>query len=335
MNNGLPTKLLLVLLCLLVLSVPLQVRADVGCSASMTTMNFGTVDPSQTGSAITSTASMQFTCTNNSFYSARVTLCMNIGAGGSAGGQTSPWRTMDGPGGTSMQFQLYKNAAHSQVWGSEFTPGTPNPLQVQFTVPGFFGSGTYNSPTYTLYGLIPVPQTGTQTGNYLNSFSGINASISGQYINGGNTYPADCGGSNSGITFPFNVTANVQPACTVTATDMNFGNAGLLDSGGPHDATSSIGVTCVSGTAWKIGLDNGMHASGNTRRMQGPGGYVQYELYRDNGRSQRWGNNPGTDTVNGTGNGGNQNRTVYGRVPSQITPSAGTYSDTITVSVTY
>jgi spore coat protein U-like protein len=30
-----------------------------------------------------------------------------------------------------------------------------------------------------------------------------------------------------------------------------------------------------------------------------------------------------------------QNLTVYGRVPSQGTPSAGTYNDTITVTVTY
>ncbi len=67
----------------------------------------------------------------------------------------------------------------------------------------------------------------------------------------------------------------------------------------------------------------------------GPGGFVTYELYRNNGRTQRWGAALNNDTVAGNGNGANQALTVYGRVPGQTTPSAGTYNDTITVTVTY
>ena len=61
----------------------------------------------------------------------------------------------------------------------------------------------------------------------------------------------------------------------------------------------------------------------------------RYELYRNSARTQRWGNTLNTDTVVGSGNGANQNLTVFGRVPNQSTPSAGTYNDTITVTVTY
>ncbi len=68
----------------------------------------------------------------------------------------------------------------------------------------------------------------------------------------------------------------------------------------------------------------------------GQGGQlVQYELYRMCCQQSALGNTPGTDTVNGIGIGIMLNSTVYGRVPVQATPSAGTYNDTITVTVTY
>lgn len=297
------------------------------CSASATSINFGSVDPSQTSSS-TASGQISFTCKNETWFYRYVTACINIGAGSSASGNTLP-RDMDGPAPPPLRFQLYKDAARTQVWGSVLTPATPAPLQVSFTLNA--NGGTWTSPNYTIHGRVPGSQSGVATGSFQNSFSGVNAAISGQTSYFG--YPSDCG-TQAAVPFPFVVSAQVEPTCTVTATDMNFGNAGLLDSG-VHDATSAVSVKCVNGTAYRVGLDNGLHATGNTRRMQGPGGFVAYELYRNNGRSQRWGNNQGVDTVNGTGNGSTQNRTVYGRVPSQVTPSAGTYRDTITVTVTY
>jgi len=62
---------------------------------------------------------------------------------------------------------------------------------------------------------------------------------------------------------------------------------------------------------------------------------VAYQLYRDSGRTQVWGNTVGTDTVAGTGTGSAQPLTVYAIVPAQTTPPAGTYTDTVVVSVTH
>jgi spore coat protein U-like protein len=39
--------------------------------------------------------------------------------------------------------------------------------------------------------------------------------------------------------------------------------------------------------------------------------------------------------VSGTGNGAGQTITIFGRVPAQTTPAPGTYTDTVTVTVTY
>jgi spore coat protein U-like protein len=58
-------------------------------------------------------------------------------------------------------------------------------------------------------------------------------------------------------------------------------------------------------------------------------------LYSNAGRTTVWGNTVGTDTVAGTGTGATQSLTVYGRVPVQSTPGAGTYTDTVITTVTY
>lgn len=308
------------------LLLPRSARADpVECQASINTLNFGTVDTSLPGTTDV-TATLSWSCTSYTNTNYNVQVCFNIGDGplGLNGGM----RQIQGPGG-NLKFQVYTNASHSNIWGAVSSGTYPNPVIRQFYIPKY----TTQSGIIPVYGRLPGNQAWASPGNYSAVFSYPNVEITGQLTRTGY---GNCGqsGDDAGNFSNWTVTANVQPACTVTATDMNFGNAGLLDSA-VHDGTSVVSVQCVNGTAWKIGLDNGLHAVGSTRRMQGPGGFVDYELYRDNGRSQRWGNNPGVDTVNGSGTGSAQNQTVYGRVPTQITPSAGTYSDTITVTVTY
>jgi spore coat protein U-like protein len=62
---------------------------------------------------------------------------------------------------------------------------------------------------------------------------------------------------------------------------------------------------------------------------------ITYGLYRDTARTLPWGSTSGTNTVGGTGTGSNQALSVYGRVASQNTPSPGTYTDSVVVTVTY
>ena len=62
---------------------------------------------------------------------------------------------------------------------------------------------------------------------------------------------------------------------------------------------------------------------------------ISYSLYTDTGRSTNWGNTVGTDTKSGTGNGSAQSLTVYGNLTANQYPTPGSYSDTITATVTY
>lgn len=138
-------------------------------------------------------------------------------------------------------------------------------------------------------------------------------------------------------TTTFNVQITIEAECLInSASDLNFGSPGLLDSN--VDATSEITVRCTPGTPYQVGLNQGQGdgATVATRLMTGPDAEtIEYSVYQDSGRSILWGNTEDSDTAPGTGTGSPFTHTVYGRVPSQTTPPAGTYSDIITVTVTY
>lgn len=130
----------------------------------------------------------------------------------------------------------------------------------------------------------------------------------------------------------FNVTATVQTSCTVTAgNDLAFG----IYSGTQIDADTTISITCTSGGTYTVGLDDGVDPNVTQRRMKhGTADYLNYELYKETGRTNRWGN-AGGELVSDTGTGSAQSKTVFGRLAGSQTLIAGAYTDLITVTVTY
>ena len=139
--------------------------------------------------------------------------------------------------------------------------------------------------------------------------------------------------SGATSTSTFQVTATVASSCTVTATSLAFGNYTLAQL----DGTSTITATCTNGTTYTIGLDAGTFsgATTSTRRMTGPSAAgLSYSLFSDSGRTTNWGNATGS-WVSGTGTGAAQVLTVYGRIPANQTALIGSYTDTVTVTVTF
>jgi spore coat protein U-like protein len=137
-------------------------------------------------------------------------------------------------------------------------------------------------------------------------------------------------------TSTFTVQVTLTASCTVnSAATLNFGSQGILTAN--VDQTSTLQIQCTTSTPYNVGLDAGTGSGATTavRKMTSGGSTVNYTLYSDTGRTTVWGNTVGTDTVAATGNGAAQSYTVYGRVPAQTTPAPGTYTDTITVTVTY
>jgi len=135
-------------------------------------------------------------------------------------------------------------------------------------------------------------------------------------------------------TTTFNVTATVVATCTVSATNVAFGNYGSTQL----DSTGAVSIACTNLAPYTIELDAGA-GSGATvaaRKMTGPSSQtLGYSLYQDASRTLLWGTTAGSNSVAGTGNGATQSLTVYGRVPATQYPTAGSYTDTVTVTVTY
>ena len=303
------------------IGMPREVLA-VTCTATMSNVVFGNVNP--LSSQTDTTATLNYTCDNTASSTRYVRVCFSIGDGMQGGALANPRRMLDGAS-NPLAFQLYQNASRTTVWGSSFF-GVNTPVEVGLSI----ARRSLVSGTWTLHGRVNAGQSTALPGAYQDQFIGNHTAIT---INeSSSSIPGSCSLANNGITFSFTASATVVRQCAVNATGLNFGNAGPLL--GNTDSTSTVAVQCANGTAYQVGLDNGQHAIGNARRMNGPGGMVGYELYRNSARSLRWGATPG-NTVLGSGTGGTQNFTVYGRVPSQTTPAAGVYTDTIVVTVTY
>lgn len=138
----------------------------------------------------------------------------------------------------------------------------------------------------------------------------------------------------STTTTTFGVTATVQATCQISATPLAFGTY----SGVQIDTTSTVTATCTNSTTYTIGLSAGLGQGATTtnRLMTGPSAEVlPYSAYRDSGRTLNWGVVPGTDTVAGTGNGSAQPITVHGRLVAGQFVAPGSYSDTLTATITF
>lgn len=335
--------LLLLLLCGLAM-LALPARAATTCTLSSPTLAFGTVS---NGLVDTSTT-FSVTCTTGAvalLANARVTFCLGLPAG-TGGTGIAPWRTLANSFGDRLNYQIYSDPSRTIAIGSgAATSPTWVSWQMQYPVPLLGGSGT---ASFTLYGRYPANQV-LSAGAFTSALAATFQYAYNEPLLGTPNYPATCllqppaatGNSNlQAAAMTLTATATVNPACGAYVTaPMDFGvNTGTVVTN--IDRTAVFSLTCVNRSPFQIGLDNGTHADGaGNRRMRvgSSGALLPYELYRDPARTQRWGNVLNTSTASGTGTGAAQNLTIYGRVPpapGTATPP-GSYSDTITVTITY
>lgn len=145
---------------------------------------------------------------------------------------------------------------------------------------------------------------------------------------------------------------NGNLSVTVSTPGINFPNYDVLSA----SATSGTGTIAVSANCahatipftvnYNIALSTGGSGVFTPRSMTSGTSQLIYNLYTTAGLVSVWGDgSDGTQTVsdqiNGTCNaGGNncsgsQNDTVYGNIPAMQDVESGSYTDTITVTVTF
>ena len=139
-------------------------------------------------------------------------------------------------------------------------------------------------------------------------------------------------------TSSLNVNATVTANCTVSTSALGFGSVNTI-GGSNIDGTGGLSITCTNGTEWSAaaGVGAGSGASFTGRRMTSGANQLGYNLYTSGAYSTVWGDGTAsTGLLTGTGSGSAQSITVYGRVSSgQTGVPAGSYADTVAITVTY
>jgi len=140
------------------------------------------------------------------------------------------------------------------------------------------------------------------------------------------------------------VSITITAACTINAATLTFpSTAGTSLLATAVAASTTVSVTCTSGSPYTVGMDNGLNASGNQRRMINGANFINYGLYLDNAHTLPWTTGATNTTCTtagqcyiGTGNGSAQSINIYGNVPTVATaPPAGIYTDTVLMTITY
>jgi spore coat protein U-like protein len=133
-------------------------------------------------------------------------------------------------------------------------------------------------------------------------------------------------------------------SCNVSATGVAFGNYNPTN-GSPTDATGNVHVFCTVllvsvGAQTNISLNKGGSGSFAPRKMSSGANQLNYNLYKEASHVTVWGDGTGgtgifTDSVLIAVLGTSIDHTIYGRIPAGQYVAAGSYTDTITVTVEF
>lgn len=143
----------------------------------------------------------------------------------------------------------------------------------------------------------------------------------------------------SSVTITVNLT--ILNDCVIIAPTLNFGSAPLVS--GFQPVGNTIDIRCTKNSAYNVGLSDGSNASGGQRRMKSGSNFLNYEIYKGTSAGSRWGSagaerrsSATADTNPAAYNGiTGQGFKYHAVIPSQSTPPAGVYTDTIIVDVQF
>ena len=305
-------------------------RAQAACSANVTALNFGMINPVSPGMVDVS-ATIDYTCTSLISLLSYIKVCIEIAPGSQNTDANNRVLTHTSISTEKLSYNVYSNPARTLVFGNGYSAGSPAAVTKTYG-PYTLGLLATARDTQTVYGRISTanPFMQRSVGQYNAT---LPVTVKMALVSAAGLSPCvDLAPAN--ISLPVN--ANLISACRISAQPLNFGIH-------PSNFTSSIASTttiassCTKGTPYQIGLNNGLHAAGNQRRMKADDGqFINYELYKDASRSQRWGSTLNTaETLAGVATGVTQNASVYGAVVPQAGLRAADYKDTITVTITY
>lgn len=306
---------LLAAICLLALglALPWSARAQTCTPTSSTGINFGTINAITTPNQDVS-GTITVSCSGGTIGKlARA--CSYLGTGNNALNKTMS------SGANTLNYNVYSDAARTVYYMSK--DYAPQNYQT-YTI-----ASTATILTFTMYGRVFSGQTvapGTYTGTQATVALGVTPS----------TQNCTVGPTTPSVTVNF--TATVTASCSISATAIAFGSVTTLASA--YNATGNLTVSCSLTAPYTIALNAGS-SIGNTiaaRKMSVGGtgaGVVSYQLYRNTGPTNLWGNGTTGVVYSGTGTATAQTVPVYAQVPAQAATVTGSFKDTVTATITF
>jgi len=269
-----------------------------------------------------------------------VQLCLVLGQG--TGGAAGSARTLK-QDVSSLQYQLYRDAARTQVYAQ--TPA--HTFDAAFFVPAHSPATTYDTGI-KLYGRVFAGQTPTRQGAHTSAFAAQHAQVKWRAVSGNQTTGCSNASFNTLNGNGFVVLASVPTQCSLTIlSPLNFGAHVARVNGAKH-SVSSLRVDCTNPTAYKIGMDKGQHPGGvgaGVRRMVHTGGqhYVHYEIFRPahclagaGNSHQVWGARGSSQALScPPTSAASHAHPIYATAYPQEQNAAGSYQDTVVVTLEY
>lgn len=144
------------------------------------------------------------------------------------------------------------------------------------------------------------------------------------------TVPAGAGTLTSTLA----VRVVVQPACTVSGGTLDFGSYTSGQTSVLNGFTQIAYSNCPAGQL-RFQLDGGGSGAPAARRMSnGSGGQLAYAIFRDSARTQQFGLGGDAKLVT-LAAAGSGNVSVYGQIPANQSAAAGTYTDTVVITLDF
>jgi len=328
MNTGL--KLLIMSAALSLACLGASAQAQVTCNlsglANSMRVDFGTHTPNAVNDAV-SPSGLRLSCSNNAAVDRNIKVCVELGSGWA--GMLGDMRALRSGPGVSIRYQIYRDAARSQVFGLV-------PYHAEFTGTVAADTSSIVDTQIRLYGRIPAGETAIhRSGAHQSWFDENDLFIRYSDYALGESAPDCAARSGNQISYGVGVVqVRVRVLCSVSVTsNVVFPDQTSLTSA--VDASGNLRVDCQGGLPYQIALNDGLHAQGTQRRMRYGNHLIDYELYRDPARQNRWGS-VAAEMQPRTGNATVQNYWIYARVPAaQTIPGPGDYQDTVLVTVHY
>jgi len=138
------------------------------------------------------------------------------------------------------------------------------------------------------------------------------------------------------VTATFQVTATVAGTCTLATNPLAFGT--YTPSSASLAGSTTIAATCTNTTPWTLSFNLGSTSGGSIsqRLMANGAATLKYNLYTSAADTTILGDGTSSSvTITGTGTGSAQTSTIYGLIPTGQYVTIGSYSDTITATISY